>query len=214
MNIWEQILFLFLGWLLGMLSPVVVDAIRRQREVKEIRKALLVELKDLQSRLANTVYLLSLRTGKYDRAFLEWFKPIIERNNYLHKLDNVLKSTEYGLALTDDQLAVAAKQLLASEGGGLGLKNHYAPLLEAKIGQLGSFDVEYQRLLLEIHSRLTIVNEEIEQYRFYFQQTFSSDISDVNHKLIIQNIDGSYMAVQTQARMICDFIDRAIRLDE
>lgn len=208
---WEKVLFLFLGWLLGMLSPIVVDAIRRRREVKEVKKALLTELSDLQSRLANTVWLMSIRTGQYNRSFLEWFKPIIERNRYLHKLDNVLKSTTSHLEMSDEQLAVVAAHLSASEKKGLGLKTHHAPLLDSKVGQLGSFPVEFQSILLEIHSRLIILNEEIEQYRFYFQQTFSSGISDINHTLIVENIEGTYRAVQQQARMICDFIDRATK---
>src|SRR3990170_5337161 len=91
---WEKILFLFLGWLLGLLSPIVVDAIRRRREIKEVKNALLSELGDLQFRLANTVWLTSIRAGQYNRSFLDWFKPIIERNRYLHKLDRVIKQTE------------------------------------------------------------------------------------------------------------------------
>lgn len=209
MELWEKILFLFLGWLLGMLSPVIVEAIRRRREATEIKTALLTELKDLQFRLSSTVYLLSLRTDNYNRDFLEWFLPIIERNSYLHKLDKVVETTKSGLKLSDEQLEFYAKKLSASESGGLGLKTHYAPLLNSKIGQLGSFPVELQSLLLEIHSRLAMLNEEIEQYRFYFQQTFSSSISEENHKLIVNNIGGSYAAVRIQARMICDFIDRA-----
>lgn len=210
---WENFLFLFLGWLLGLLSPIVVDAIRRRREIKEVKNALLSELGDLQFRLANTVWLTSIRAGQYNRSFLDWFKPIIERNRYLHKLDRVIKQTESDLAMSDEQLALVAQQLLVSESGGLGLKTHHAPFLDSKLGQLGSFSVEFQSLVLEIHSRLAILNEEIDQYRFYFQQTFSSNISDVNYNLITQNINGSYMAVRTQARMICDFIDRALKLD-
>ena len=33
---WEKILFLFLGWLLGLLSPIVVDAIRRRRALRRM----------------------------------------------------------------------------------------------------------------------------------------------------------------------------------
>lgn len=212
---WEKILFLFLGWLLGLLSPIIVDAIRRRREIKEVKNALLSELGDLQFRLANTVWLTSIRTGQYNRSFLAWFKPIIERNCHLHRLDNVIKNTESNLAMSDERLAELARQFLASESEtAMGLKTHHAPFLDSKLGQLGSFSVEFQSLLLEIHSRLAILNEEIDQYRFYFQQTFSSSISEGNHKLIKQNINGNYIAVHGQARIICDFIDRALKLND
>ena len=44
MDTWEKVLFLFLGWLLATLSPIIADAIRRKRDSKEVKGALLAQL--------------------------------------------------------------------------------------------------------------------------------------------------------------------------
>ena len=51
----EKILLLLLGWLFGLLSPAIVDAIRKYREAKELKVALWTELRELRYRLACTV---------------------------------------------------------------------------------------------------------------------------------------------------------------
>jgi len=38
MTIGENVLSLFLGWLLGLFSPIIVDLIKNSREKKEIKK--------------------------------------------------------------------------------------------------------------------------------------------------------------------------------
>jgi len=208
---WDKVLFLFLGWLLGVLSPIIVDAVRRRRELKEVKNALISELQELQFRLATTMYLTSVRIGEYNRSFLQWFQPIIERYRGPLRSDNLVQSIAKQLTWSVEQLAAAAERQKGNPNKGIGLKTHRAPLLEAKIAQLGAFSTEFQNLLLDIHSRLNIVNEEIEQYRFYFRQTFSENLSELNRNLILENIQGSYQAVSVQARIICDLIDLAVK---
>jgi hypothetical protein len=210
----EKVLFLFLGWLVGLLSPIIVDAIRRRREIKEVKAALIVELLDLQYRLAMTAYVIEIRIGGYDRQFLEWFKAILERYQGPHKSDKVLQTITSSLTLTDEQLALVAEKHEGGPNKGAGLKKHHAPLVDSKLGQLGTFSPKFQSLMLEIHSRLNILNEEIDQYRFYFNATFSGNLSELNHNLITENVQGSYSAVATQCRMICDIIDRAVLLSK
>ena len=211
---WDKVLFLFLGWLLGMLSPMIVDAIRRRRELKEVKNALIRELQELQFRLASTAYLTTARLGEHNRSFLNWFKRIIDRYQGPHRSDDLVENIGNQLTWSDAQLAAAGEYQKGNPNKGLGLKMHLAPLLETKVGQLGSFSLEFQNLLLDIHDRLRIVNEEIEQYRFYFKQTFAESLSAVNRKLILENIHGSYKAVSDQAQIICNLIDKVVDIRE
>jgi len=52
---------------MGLLSPLIVDAIRRRRERKEIKQALITELQELQYRLASGVFLTTQKLGECDR---------------------------------------------------------------------------------------------------------------------------------------------------
>ncbi len=75
--IWNTVLFLFLGWLLGLLSPIIVDAITKRHRNVEIRKAIISELGEARLAFAGSVYLLESRFGSYDRALLEWGLPVL-----------------------------------------------------------------------------------------------------------------------------------------
>ncbi|WP_434025642.1 hypothetical protein [[Pseudomonas] boreopolis] len=204
---WEKILFLLLGWLLGLLGPIVVDAIRRKHESKELKQAILAELHQLQYKLSGTAYLTSLQTDQYDRQFVEWYKRIV--SSYRGPLTSgpLPQAIDATLARTDQEIAEAGRRLKNPPGVSLGLKSFEAPLLKSKIGQLGSYSIPFQNVLLEILSRIRIVNEEIEQFRFYFRQTLTAN--GENRDLIDGNIDGSYRAIRTQVMMISDHIDEA-----
>jgi hypothetical protein len=65
-------LLLIFGWLLGLLSPAIVDEIRRRRETAAVRAALKSELHELRYRLGLAVYFLRMRFGEVDRDFLVW----------------------------------------------------------------------------------------------------------------------------------------------
>ncbi len=77
MELAERILFLFMGWLLGLLSPVIVDSIKRKREIREVRLGIMTELRELQYRLTGVVFLISKHFGNIDRALLQWAHDIV-----------------------------------------------------------------------------------------------------------------------------------------
>lgn len=53
-------------------------------------------------------------------------------------------------------------------------------------------------------------NEDIDQYRYYFNQTFNSGLSEQNRTLIRENIDGSYENIGQQARICADLIHKVL----
>lgn len=206
----EKILFLFLGWLLGLLSPIIVDTIKRRRELKEFKKALITELREVQFRLMATVYLVATHMGKYDRNLLEWIRPIAERYTGINRIDRIFENVQKHLALTDDQLNIISERMAQDQNRGLNFKKYVVPLLDSKISHLHVFDQESQNVLLEIKTRLNLIHEDIDQYRFYFNQTFNSSLSSGNLELIRGNIRDSYENISQQARITADLIQRIL----
>ena len=68
-----------MGWLLGLLAPVITDASRRQREKKKVAAALEAELGLLRSRLAANVYTLTLRVGDLNKETVTWAADAVSR---------------------------------------------------------------------------------------------------------------------------------------
>src|SRR5215510_2779259 len=104
----EKIILLILGWLIGLLSPIIVDVIRKRREAKELTVALYSELHELQYRLVNAVGLIEMRYGRPNREFFEWIKSIVKEYRGINSPENLLKIIEDQSSFTDQQLSDVA----------------------------------------------------------------------------------------------------------
>jgi hypothetical protein len=62
--------YLLLGWLLGLLSPRIIDAIKAKYARRELASAIHSEAEDLQYRVAITSFLLVQRYGVVSRDYL------------------------------------------------------------------------------------------------------------------------------------------------
>ena len=98
---WEKVLFLFLGWLLATLSPIIADAIRRRRDTKEVKGALLAELGELKYRMVVASYYANMRFGSIDRAFLQWLRGVVAVYRGPAPAENLLKALDMQLSLSE-----------------------------------------------------------------------------------------------------------------
>ena len=71
----DELLYLLLGWLLGLLSPRIIDAIKARYDRTALIGAIKEEAQDLQYRVAASCFLLRQRYGEITREYLEWLKP-------------------------------------------------------------------------------------------------------------------------------------------
>ena len=67
----NNILFLIMGWLLGLLSPVILDWIKNRKKKKELRESFFNDLNDIRGRLIGLVYLTTSKFGNFNRELLE-----------------------------------------------------------------------------------------------------------------------------------------------
>ena len=74
----EQILYIILGWLFGLLSPTLVSKISEKYKRNSLHQAISAELEDCKHRMAITNFLLSQRYGEIDKHYLKWLRPHLE----------------------------------------------------------------------------------------------------------------------------------------
>ena len=203
---WEKVLFLFLGWLLATLSPIIADAIRRRRDSKQVKSALLAELGELKYRMAVASYYANMRFGAIDRAFLQWLRGVVAGYHGPAPADNVLKAVEMQLSLPEQALS----SLLASERSqgksGLTLKKYAVPLLDARLAVLTSLPTSIQVLLLEVRTHLRMLDEEVDDTRYYFQLTFDPKVAGNNRQAVEQNLENGYRQYGDRARIVAEKI--------
>ena len=201
----DKLAFLALGWLLGLLGPVIVDGIKRRRENTLGRAAILTELTELAGVLSTAAYGARMRLGTADREFLEWLKITLEQYATTPKLQEFIPRLRTQLSWTDDQLSAVAQHMSADEGKGTMLQHYPVPLLDARVSALWSFDTSFQRQLLEIRRNVAILDDVVDRSRKYFDMTFTK-LEGNNYQLVTENLTQTYELYAERAVTIVDQI--------
>lgn len=201
----EKLSFLALGWLLGLLGPIIVDTIKRQRENALGRAAILTELTELAGILATAAYGARLTLGTVDRVFLEWLKETLGQCASNSGLQAFIPRLRTQLSWTDKEILAAAQHMAADEGMGTVLQHYPVPLLDARVAALWSFDTSFQRQLLEIRRNVAILDDIVDRSRKYFDMTFTK-LEGKNFELVESNLTQSIELYAERAITIVDQI--------
>lgn len=200
-----------LGWLLGVLSPAIVDGIKRQRDAILYRKAIRRDLSDLRARLAAAAYYIEMKVGRVDRSLLEWIQRILRTVPETTDLTASLTLISGQLTLKDEEIEKIYAVTRTNSQGGLSLKKYRAPLLEAHLPSFWVLEESLQTQLLDVNAGLSLFNEEVESAKFYSQLTFS-DITASNHAIAVANFRSSAGNLSKMARALVDKIDAITHL--
>lgn len=211
MNIWPSLLFLLVGWLLGLAAPLIVDRIRERRQAAQIRSSIMMELAELRYKLGLTVYGLSVSIGAWDRSLLEWLKSILQNYSGVRAEAHIAEAIDKLLARSDKDLAAAADRGKAAPIGAVGLRKYNTPFIDGHIGALAMLPSDFQNLLIEVKAQIAILNEQVDDARFFYRKTFDSDISPENYGVVEQNLKGTYADVCQKARNIADLVSKCLK---
>lgn len=206
----QEILLLVLGWLLGLLSPAVVDAIKHRRESERGRTAILSELDDLATVLTLASFKAIQASGVADRVHLEWLIARLGELPEPSTYSDIVKGIEGVLALTDEQLAQAHSWISQNVNSSPALQIYPAPLLDARVSALWTFDTDLQRKLLGIKRNLSILDGTVLQLREYFRMTFD-DLSSENREIVDTNMRQLYENYAERARILVNQIQQLPR---
>lgn len=196
---------IILGWLLGLLSPAIVDVIRRYYRQREIRSGIIGELAELRFRMAAAVWMFEGRFGTYDRVMLNWLVSVLETYEGATDATRLVENIRKQAAFDDKTLQAIAAHQKAKPGAGLNVKKYRVPYLDANIGQLGIFEERIRAAILEIRAQLELFNEEIDEARLNYRMTFEITDQD-NHAAIVQNVETCYKNLGQMAKQIADRI--------
>jgi hypothetical protein len=194
-----NLLYLILGWLLGLLSPLIVNRISKSYSKRELFNSIGTEIKECQFRVLIVANLLGVRYGKYDKEFLKWCLPYLQNYKGVESAEQTIESVKYFLETKDEDIEnMLAQKRSMEEGSGLSLKKFHLPFLDSKMNKISCFSIELQNIIYDIRSRLQLINEEIDSAIEYFHMTFDSSISDENHDIIKKDLTKKYINLQTQ----------------
>ncbi len=204
-------LYVMLGWVLGLFSHIILDHIKKNRELDEIKQGLKVELDEIRFRLVGTVYTLASHYGPYDKEVIEWLYSEFKQYSGTYRKDNTLKYLKSLLEIDNQQLAdIQQRRRIEKSERGYHQKTYSLPFFDSKMSSIPLLDNELQNLILQIRSQINLLNQEIEQVQFYFKLTFDSNLGDTNAEIVNINLEGGYRNICSKSRFIAGLISNFI----
>lgn len=201
----NSIFILVLGWLLGTLSPAIVDAIKSKREAELGRAAVDNELKDLASVLLAACFRVRSSSGKIDRPFLEWLKLNFERDaDNAHSAKYLVLINTF-LAARDQDIAEVVRLSAAADSRTQLLQKYPIPLLDFRMSAIQSFSTDVQVKLLQIRRNVSLLDAIVDQSREFYRMTFTP-LANGNHELVRGNLNQSFDEYVERAKIVIDQI--------
>jgi hypothetical protein len=202
----KEILLIALGWLLGIFGPPLTELVQSRRRRAQIRKSLFIELRELKYQLAMSAFMLASNDGALDKNLLEWVAPIIRSAKGRREIPSMEEALKPLLKLDDDELRVISA---ASKGKweSFYFGKYSLPFLSSQIASLYLFTPEFQRLALDINSKVLLLNEKIDFYRLNHEKTFDSSISDNSRTAVHLNLTNTSQYIENLSRQTSDEID-------
>ncbi len=198
-----EVLFIILGWLLGLLSPGIINSIKAFYDRKKFLGAAKAELLNLQFQLCITGMLLAQKYGKLDRDYLNEAKTILEKYEGGDAPDSIVQFIDTMLNANDEEFDAMAIHLRAEADVGLNLKSHSTVLIDSNAAQISSLPMDLQSKIYEFKNSLNIYNQEISVAKDKLILTFDSSLSDVNHRIVKVGLLSTYADLQNVCVRVC-----------
>ncbi len=201
-----DILSIILGWLLGMLSPVIVSRIYRYYKRNDLHVGISKEINHVKKRLILSLDVISHRTGSYDRELVGWLLEHYEKvgsNN-----STVSESYRMQLKASDDELETMILHQAKPDNTGLTLQKFQLLFINMHLTDISLFSTELQSEIFELKSRIEILNSEISLSEKYFFMTFDSNVTTENQEIIKMGLTNKYLHIETMIKRVVEQIEK------
>lgn len=212
-RVMPEVLYLLLGWLLGLFGPRIVDHIRSHYDRRHLGVAIRTEALGIQKRLAATSFRLGQSYGDMSRAYLVWLKKKLSDPSQREEPATVVASINTMLLLPEAEYVAAVAQERAKPGSALGLKRFTSSFIDANVLSLNRFPTTYQSLVHEFRNQLDILNQEIEMAMAFHRMTFDSSLNAANHAAVNSELTKRYIDIQKVCIRAADKLQEIIDFD-
>jgi hypothetical protein len=200
-----ELVSLALGWLLGLLSLPIGDAIRRRYERRQLIAALKAELVELRYTMALVADNMRSTTGTRDDAFLGWLESTVVAYT---GADPEQPKFLAALRLLKKQLAGATPPKRTAATSGLNLKTYDLPFLDSQVHRLSICPMAFQQQVLQIKAQLDLFNSETDFLMRQFELTFNPSLDAGNRSIVQTNLQSGYARLGRSAINIADLVAR------
>lgn len=207
----SELIYLFSGWLLGVLSVYIQEKSRRSQQQKDLISSIVNELEELQYIMGFVAYQIRQKRNDLSDEFLDWFIPIVvsyrgpEKDSDLaDSLIGIRKATEEERSLVFDVNQYENKRLT--------VKKYSLPFLDAQASELSICPLDFQRRVFRVKSQTDIFNQDVSSINEEYKKTFDPSIVEDNRDAVMENITVFYKMLGRRAEGIATAIGEIISL--
>jgi hypothetical protein len=190
-------LTIILGWLLGLLTPMIAERIRRPYRRRDVMRSVIHEMLDLQYLMAFLAFKVRTRKGAVSDAFLDEILPIIEGYDGPSAEAEVVGRVKRIRAAPESQRFRPANR----PSGAIGLRQYSMPVLTTQVVELAICGMDFQRAVLQIRQHLELFNQIGLYAQSQFDKTFGQ-ITAENREILIANQEEAYSDAGNRSEII------------
>ncbi|AFL67632.1 hypothetical protein [Sulfurospirillum barnesii] len=205
----QAVLMLILGWLLGLLSPSIINYIQDKKKAIKIKKSLLSEMEECQIIMANVAYLIESKYVAINHKLFDDLINIYENYNGINDYnDKLVRLKKLKKTPKEELETITEIQLYENMDKFLSFKKYDLPYLRSKINDISLLDENVQSNLLQLNFKLNLFNSEVEESKFHYQLTFSSEVSNENQEINKQILKEKQLIILDQIKQIITLITK------
>ena len=197
----KELGILILGWLLGVLSPLISQRIQRGYRRDELVDALVAEARGIQFRMALLAWRLRQYLLTVDGEFVRWLLPILEGYDGPDRDPKAIKAFQLLRERSDEEIKTG-DQALRRPGVSPHLVPLTAPFLSSQIAAISICSLDFQRQLLDLSNQLALYNEEVRTQMDTLDKTFNPGIVGPNREAVFANLERGYEKLARRAEGI------------
>lgn len=197
-----ELLYLLLGWALGLLSPVIVERILRIYSRNEFMEAVVTELRDVRLRLVLTAYRCRSHLGTVDDRFADWVQPIMETYQGHPEMEPRAFEAFRNIKALPEANRRAFHLSRRLPGVSPRLSKFALEFLANQIGQISKCPLEFQVRLGSVRAQLEFYNDQVEFVTRMYDLTFDQAITGENRDAVLGNLERGYEKVADRAELV------------
>lgn len=208
-----MVLYIILGWFLGILSPVITNYILNYYNKKTLQRVIIGELKDLKKRLVLLPFNINSKYGTFDKKLFIWtkeqirnFKELESEHGFKGRFPEIDSKNEEELEKILNNMNFSSKK----DNPAFHFKKMVTSVIDSNLMNIGMLDNEFLTKLLDVKFQINAFNEEIQNVSEFLKMTFDSNITPTNHQIIQKEIDNKNLLISKKAIYIVEKINRVI----
>ncbi len=197
----HELIYLLLGWFLGLLSPGIAERIRRKHRQQDLVSSVVNEFGELQYIMVFVAFRMRSKVATVTDEFLDWILPIVSSYSGPGKSPTLAATLAKVREYTQDQRC-QADILMRDESRGFALKRYEVPFLVAQANELSICSLDFQRSIFRVKAQLDLFNQQSLFLQGQYEKTFDASIVGANRDAVERNLIEGYAIIATSAEGI------------